>query len=390
MWLGACASSIGTWMQTAAQNWLVYDLTLDPRYQGWDRFLGEIPIVLLSLFGGVLADRANRRHILMGSQVLQMICASILTVLLYTSFISKETPRVWPILMLSFVVGIAQSFGGPAYSALVPSLVEKEHLKNAISLNSIQFNLARVIGPTLSGIALKSFGPVWCFGLNAMSYLAVILSLFTVRPRFVPSSTSTGVFESMRQGIDFIRQRAGMIPLIGLSFTMTFLGVSMLQFLNVFTRETLHRDATTFTTLLSVSGLGSVVGALGVAAWSQKKGLIRYSLMSLAALGVVTTAFSYSRDLALSYVLVFLAGAALVSTFALIMSTVQSLVPDEMRGRVMSVYNLALRGGMPIGSLIAGYLIKDFTLPAVLAWNGVLMVGLAVYFWMVHRNVASM
>lgn len=390
MWLGACASSIGTWMQMAAQNWLVYDLTIDPRYQGWDRFLSEIPIVLLSLFGGVLADRMNRRHILLGSQVLQMICATLLTVLLYTSFISKETPRVWPILAVSFVVGIAQAFGGPAYSALVPSLVEKEHLKNAISLNSIQFNLARVIGPTLSGIALKSFGAVWCFGLNALSYVAVIVSLIVVRPRFVPAATKLGVFESMRQGIDFIRNRAGMVPLIGLTFMMTFLGVSMLQFLNIFTREILHKDAGTFTALMSVSGLGSVAGALLVAGSAQKRGLIRYSLVSIAALGLLTLGFAYSRTMSISFVLVFFAGAALISSFALVMSTVQAVVPDEMRGRVMSVYNLALRGGMPIGSLIAGYLIKDFSLPTVLAWNGILLVALAIYFWMVHRNVATM
>lgn len=390
MWLGACASSIGTWMQTAAQNWLVYDLTIDPRYQGWDRFLGEIPIVLLSLFGGVLADRINRRHILLGSQILQMVCATILTVLLYTGFISKETPRVWPILALSFVVGMAQAFGGPAYSALVPSLVEKEHLKNAISLNSIQFNLARVIGPTLSGIALKSFGAVWCFGLNALSYLAVIVSLIVVRPRFVPAASTTGVFASMRQGIDFIRHRPAMVPLIGLTFMMTFLGVSMLQFLNIFTREVLHKEAAVFTTLLSVSGLGSVVGALLVAGSAHKRGLVRYSLLAIAALGILTFGFAFSRTLAVSFVLVFLSGGALIASFALVMSTVQAQVPDEMRGRVMSVYNLALRGGMPIGSLIAGYLIKDFSLPTVLAGNGILLVALAAYFWTVHRNVAHL
>ncbi|HEY3739106.1 MAG TPA: MFS transporter, partial [Bryobacteraceae bacterium] len=194
MWIGACTSSIGTWMQSTAQAWLIYDLSNDVRYLGWDRFLGEIPIVLLSLFGGVLADRVNRRYILLASQILQMVSAAILTVLLLVGAIAKGNPRVWPILVLSFVVGIAQAFGGPAYSALVPSLVGKEDLPNAISLNSIQFNLARVIGPTLGGIALQKVGAQWCFGLNALSFVAVIISLLIVRPLFIPKKSSEGVF----------------------------------------------------------------------------------------------------------------------------------------------------------------------------------------------------
>jgi MFS family permease len=390
MWLGACTSSIGTWMQSTAQSWLIYDLSKRSEFLGLDRFLGEIPIVLLSLFGGVLADRVNRRHILLGSQLLQMTCAVILTTLLLTGVISRQSPIVWPILILSFFVGIAQAFGGPAYSALVPTLVPKDHLPNAISLNSIQFNLARVIGPALGGTALATLGAAWCFGMNALSYVAVIISLILVRPRFVPTATKAGVFESMRQGIDFVRHRAAMVPLIGLTFSMTFLAVVQMQFLPVYARDILHEDAKAFTYLLLASGMGSVSGALLVAAFSKKHGLGRPSLIVLGCLGLLTITFGLSRSLLLSLPIAFLSGGCLISMFAMVMSMVQSIIPDEMRGRVMSVYNLALRGGMPLGALAAGYAIPMFGLPNVLLLNGVLLILLSVYFWMVHPDVASL
>ncbi len=390
MWLGACISSIGTWMQSTAQSWLIYDLSDSTVYLGLDRFLGEIPIVLLSLFGGVLADRVNRRYILLASQLLQMTCAVILTILLLTGAITKQNGRVWPILLLSFFVGIAQAFGGPAYSALVPSLVDREHLPNAISLNSIQFNLARVIGPALGGTALATLGAAWCFGMNALSYVAVIFTLLIIRPRFVPAATTASVFQSMRQGIDFVRTRAAMVPLIGLTFSMTFLAVAMLQFMPVFARSVLHEDEKAFTYLLIASGLGSVAGALVVAAFSKRRGLGQPSLIVLGVLGLLTIGFAFSRSLAVSLPIVFLCGGALISMFAMVMSMVQSIIPDDMRGRVMSVYNLALRGGMPLGALAAGYLIPIFSLPTVLVWNGVLLILLSIYFWTVHRDIAAL
>jgi len=377
-------------MQSTAQSWLIYDLSNDVRYLGWDRFLGEIPIVLLSLFGGVLADRVNRRYILLASQFLQMACAATLTLLLVLGVISKTQPRVWPILVISFFVGIAQAFGGPAYSALVPSLVDKEHLPNAISLNSIQFNLARVIGPTLGGIALKKLGADWCFGLNALSFVAVIISLLVVRPLFVPKKTSEGVFEAMGKGLQFIKERQAMIPLIALSFLMTFLSVNILQFLPEFVKKTLHADTDAFTLLLVASGSGSVCGALVVAALAKRKHLGTTSLIALMGLGAVIFGFSFSRWLPLSLLFMFLGGAALIGVFAMVMSMVQTIITDDMRGRVMSVYNLALRGGFPIGALISGYLIPILTLPTVLAIDGVALVALGGCYLFFNRKVATL
>ena len=156
MWLGACASTIGTFVQQFAQSWLVYDLTKDPFYLGLDLFLGQLPIILLSLVGGVFADRMDRRKMLLGSQYIQMICAFALAALFFTHGV-----RIWEILSLSFIVGLGQSFGGPAYSALLPTLVPAEDLANAIAMNSIQFNLARVLGPAIGGLAYATLGATW-------------------------------------------------------------------------------------------------------------------------------------------------------------------------------------------------------------------------------------
>src|SRR6185437_3415983 len=187
MWFGACTSSIGSWMQTVAQAWLVYTLSNDPFYLGLDAFLGQAPIILFSLLGGVIADRRDRRTMLLMSQYIQMGCAFFLTALFYFHVV-----KVWHILALSFVTGTAQSFGGPAYAALLPTLVGPEDYPNAIAWNSIQFNLARVIGPTLAGITLAKLNATWCFGLNGISFMAVIASLYTINAGFIPArSTET-------------------------------------------------------------------------------------------------------------------------------------------------------------------------------------------------------
>src|SRR5437762_2338300 len=179
--MGACTSSIGTWMQKVAQSWLVLEMSGSPFLLGLDSFLGDIPIFLFSLVGGVVADRVDRRRLLILSQVIQLSSAFLLAFLYAIGVV-----RIWHILTLSFVSGTAQAFGGPAYSALVPNLVEPEDLQNAIALQTIQFNLARVIGPAIGGVAFATLGYTWCFSLNGMSFLAVIISLLLLRVKFIP------------------------------------------------------------------------------------------------------------------------------------------------------------------------------------------------------------
>jgi predicted MFS family arabinose efflux permease len=362
MWIGACTSSIGTWMQTLAQSWLVYNISGSAFYLGLDAFLGQIPIILFSLVGGVFADRTSRRKLLLISQFIQMGCAFLLAILVFFGL-----RQIWPILCLSFTVGLAQSFGGPAYSALVPTLVEPEDLSNAIALNSIQFNLARVIGPVLGGIALTKLGATWCFGLNGVSYIAVIITLMMIRMRFKPAKTTETVLSSMKTGISFIRQRNAMISLMFLAFSMTLIAFPMIAFMPVFARDVLHGDADTLSALLASSGFGSVVGALLVAAMGRTKNLGKAALIML-----------------------FFSGAAMIAVFAMVTSLVQLITSDEMRGRVMSVFNVAFRGGMPIGSIIIGAIIARAGAPQVIAVNGALLVLLGCYFLFIHRRVAAL
>lgn len=385
MWFGACTSSIGTWMQTLAQSWLVYNISGSAFYLGLDAFLGQFPIILFSLFGGVFADRTSRRKILIVSQVIQMSCAFTLATLVFFGL-----QHIWPILCLSVVVGCAQSFGGPAYSALVPTLVEPEDLPNAIALNSIQFNLARVIGPVLGGIALNKLGATWCFGLNGVSFIAVIITLLMIRLRFTPTKTTDSVMNSMKSGIGFIRQRDGLISLMFVAFSTTLIAFPMIAFMPVFARDVLKGNADTLSALLASSGAGSVAGALMVAAMGRKKSLGKAALVMMLCLGMTMSSFALSRNLIWSCVFLFLAGAAMISVFAMVTSLVQLITVDEMRGRVMSVFNVSFRGGMPIGSIVIGAIIQKSSAPPVIAVNGALLVILGLYFLFVHRKITAL
>ena len=385
MWLGACTSSIGTWMQVLAQSWLVLKLSNSPFLLGLDAFLGGLPIFLFSLVGGVIADRIDRRKVLLGSQYIQMSCAFVLTLL-----IGFHLVKVWQILCLSFVSGLAQAFGGPAYQALIPMLVDKEDMPNAIALQSIQFNVARVIGPALGGFALTQLGEMWCFGLNGISFLAPIISLTIIKTRFLPAKTTESILHGMKQGISFIRKQSAMEGLMILAFCMTALGIPMMTFLPVFAKDIFKQGPTVFTIFLSASGIGSIVGALTVAALGNMKHKGRIALIMLTCLGGGIAGFALSKTLWVSCVMLFISGAALISVFALVNSLVQLITTNEMRGRVMSVYNFAFRGGMPLGNLLTGWLVPMFTAPAVLAVNGVLLMGVALYFLLIQRRVADL
>ena len=385
LWFGACTSSIGTWMQIVAQSWLVLSISGSAFLLGLDTFLAQIPILLFSLIGGVIADRIDRRRVLLGSQYVQMTCAFLLTLL-----IAFKVVKVWHILSLSFVVGFAQAFGGPAYQALVPTLVETEDLPNAIALNSIQFNLARVIGPMLGGLALTGLGAAWCFGLNGLSFVAVIISLFLLSVKFVPKSTGESILTGVKQGIGFIRRQGAMEGLIALAFCMTALAIPVLTFLPVFAKDVFHRGPTTFTILLSCSGAGSVTGALIVAALGNVKNKGQIALLTLLLLGAGVSGFAISKSIVLSCVLIFVSGAAMMGVFSMVSSLVQLITANEMRGRVMSVYVVAFRGGMPLGSLATGWLVPKYTAPRVLALNGLLLVVVGCYFLLLQRRVAEL
>jgi predicted MFS family arabinose efflux permease len=384
MWLGACTSTIGTFVQQFAQSWLVYDLTKDPFYLGLDLFLGQLPIILFSLVGGVFADRLDRRKMLLGSQYIQMVCAFVLAALFFTHRV-----KIWEILSLSFVVGLGQSFGGPAYSALLPTLVPAEDLANAIAMNSIQFNLARVLGPALGGLAYATFGATWCFALNGVSYLAVIVSLLLIQVKFVPAKSQEPILKSMNEGIRFIRQREGLSALVLLAFITTLLGFSLTGFLPVIVGTIFHQGPKTYQLLLICSGAGSIVGALLVAASERLKGQGYIALLTLMGLGVATAGFALSKWLPLSCALIFVSGAFVMASASLMLSLVQLIVADQMRGRVMSVYSLAFRAGIPLGSLALGKIIPVVGVSSAIAGSGIGLVAVALYFAIAMRNVTA-
>lgn len=384
MWLGACASTIGTFVQQFAQSWLVYDLTKDPFYLGLDLFLGQLPIMMFSLVGGVFADRMDRRKMLLLSQYIQMTCAFLLAILFFT-----HTVQIWHILTLSFVVGLGQSFGGPAYAAMLPTLVASEDLANAIAMNSIQFNLARILGPTIGGLAYTALGATWCFALNGASFLAVIFSLFMIQVRFIPPKSREPILTSMKEGIRFIRNRDGMVALVVLAFCTTLFGFSLNGFLPVFVQNIFKRGPETYTLLLVFSGAGSICGGLAVASMQRLKQEGRLTLLILVALGAIMAGFALSRWLPLSCLLLFAGGVAIMASASLMLSLVQLIVTDDMRGRVMSIYNLAFRAGMPIGSLALGKLIPLFGISPTLAGSGLMLVAVSIYFLFLDRKVAE-
>jgi MFS family permease len=385
MWIGACTSSIGTWMQIVAQSWLIYSLSNSSFMLGLNEVLAGLPIFLFSLLGGVVADRMERRHLLLFSQYVQMTCAFALTAL-----VALHVVRVWEILTLTFIAGMGQAFGGPAYSALVPTLVNKEDMPNAIALNSIQFNAAVMIGPALAGITLAKLGNVWCFFLNGVSFLAPIISLYMLRVRFLPVKTGESIAASMQTGFRFISKQGAMVALIVLAFAMTFLAVPMRTFLPVFAKNIFHRGAETYALFLSVMGSGSIVGSLTIAALGDSRNKGRVALTTMTSLGAGIAGLALSHNIPFTCAMLFLSGASMMAVFASVSSLVQIIVTNEMRGRVMSIYNFAFRGGMGMGNLAAGWLVPIFTAPVVLGVNGFLLAGLGIYFLLFQRRVAAL
>lgn len=375
VWFGAFTSTCGTWMQQTAQGWLVFKLTGSAVYIGADAALATFPILLFSLIGGVVADRIDRRRILLTSQILQMIFAFTLAALA-----AGHLQVVWPVLMLSFLTGCAQAFGGPAYQALMPALVERRDVPNAIALNSMQFNLARVIGPSLGGIALAAFGTdpkaldyvgvAICFTLNGISFLSVIIALLMLRLRPTERRQSKNLWHELSQGLSFVSHNEALGSLTLISFSSTLFGLQFITFLPIYAEKFLGTGSGGYSALLSVSGAGSVIGAL-VAAWL---GEIRYKgrvvLVLQIVAGLMLAVFAVEPHRWLAFPLVFLASGCLVASISLTSALVQLLVSDDIRGRVMSVYFVAFRGGSPLGNVLTGTLAEMFSLAYVLAGNG--------------------
>ena len=376
LWLAALASTIGTWMQSYAQSWLVFDLTHSNFYLGLDSFLGQLPIILFMLIGGVIADRHDRRRVLTGSQLVQAFAALSLAVLVATGNVTIAV-----IFLLSFTAGCGQAFGGPAYQAMIPSLVPRRDLPNAIALNSTQFNLSRVLGPIAGGAVLAAVGVVWCFTLNGLSFFIVVAALASMHlPAHVPNPKPIDLKAELKNGLHFVRDTRLLMVLTIMAFITTFLAMPVSTFLPAFATTVLHGNQapeTRLWMLMACQGLGAIVGALMIGSVGRFKHMGRALLGGQILLALFVAGFASSRSLPLSLALIFLAGIASMAVFSMSFSLVQLTVPDDLRGRVVSIYMVALRGGWPLGALVAGFLSDKFTASNVMMANSAVLILIA-------------
>lgn len=361
-WAGNFLSNIGTWMQNVAQGWLVLQITNSAFWLGVVGFASTIPILLFALIGGVIADHVDRRKLLIGTQSAMMIFAFVMAILAYFKIIT-----VTEIALLAAGTGMAMSLNTPSYQALVPHLVPREDLINAIALNSAQFNMSRVLGPTLGGFAMAAVGVAGNFFLNGLSFLAVIVALTQIHYAKQPPPGEGHWWLKLKQGFAYVFRHGQMLSLVILVGIASLLALPYLVFVPYFARDVLHSDARGLGVLMACSGIGAFFGA-GTIAYVGKVGrrgrfVFTGSLVFFAAI----FGFSFSRSFVLSEVLLMIAGYSMVMVVATINAALQHLAEDAMRGRVMSIYSTAFLGLPPIGSLIAGLLAKVAGAPHAIA-----------------------
>lgn len=353
---GQLISLFGSWMQMTAQGFLIYELTHSPAYLGYVGFASGIPTWLFMVYGGVLADRMPRRNILIFTQATMMVLAFILAFLTFTGVV-----QAWHIILLAFFLGIANAFDAPSRQAFVLELVKREDLSNAISLNSTIFNSAAAVGPAAAGITYAVFGPAWCFIINGISFLGVIAALFRMKLEVQPIIRKNGksTFEELKEGLRYTLRHKQIRTLIMLVAVISIFGISYATLIPAWAVNILNGDAATNGYLQSARGIGSLISALFIASLGrfQFKGkLLTFGSFMFPSLLIV---FSLMRWLPLSLLVLMGVGYSLILIFNLANVLVQTLVSDELRGRVMGVYTATFFGLMPVGALFMGILAEN-------------------------------
>lgn len=348
---GQMISLFGTWMQSTAQGFLVYQLTYSPAYLGYVAFSSGVPIWLFMLYGGVVADRMPRRTLLLITQTCMMILAFILAGLTFLNLV-----KPWHIILLAFGLGMANSFDAPARQAFVLEMVGREDLTNAIALNSTMFNTATFIGPAAAGVTYALLGPAWCFTFNGISFIAVIaalLAMMNLNPQPIPEQRNSTLVD-LKEGLSYVISHPLIRALIGLVGMTALFGISFATLIPAWAVKILHGDASTNGFLQSARGLGALISALSIASLGRFK--FKGKLLTLGTfvfpLGLMV--FALLRWLPLSLLALVGVGGASILILNLANALVQTLASDELRGRVMSVYSLIFLGFMPIGGLLAG------------------------------------
>jgi predicted MFS family arabinose efflux permease len=377
-WTGNFLSNIGTWMQNVAQGWLIVTLTNSSFWLGVVGFAGSIPFLIFTLFGGVFADRVDKRRLLLVTQTVMMVLAFLIAGLTWFKMIG-----VWSVAAIAFANGVALSMNAPSYQALVPKLVPREDLTNAIALNSAQFNMSRILGPTLGGYAMLLLGIAGNFFLNGLSFVAVLWALARIRyPEELPARHES-VLRSLRGGFTYLNSHSQMRILMAMTAVVSFLAMPFITFIPYFAKIQLGAGETGLGWLLACSGTGSVLGALTIAVL----GNIRRRGPVLTITGIVfflaIAGFSESRHLYLSEGLAFIEGFNGILMISCFNVSLQHLSSDAMRGRIMSIYTTSFLGLPPLGSLMAGELSRHMPTGHVLALMAAVatLMFIAVFLW---------
>ena len=377
---GQLVSLIGTWMQSTAQLWLVYKLTNSAALLGVFGFANQIPILLLASIGGYVGDRYDRHRSVVATQTASMVLAFVLAGLTLTGAI--QGPRgAWVVIFIAFLVGIVNAFDVPIRQAFLVQMVGKEDLPNAIALNSSIFNGARVVGPAIAGFAIAWIGEGWCFFLNGVSFLAVIIALLAMRLTRVERKPSTeSPCRSLLQGFRFAMGDLPIRSALLLLSWLSLLGLQYSVFLPLFADQILHGGPRGLGLLMSSAGVGAVLGALHFAARTEFTGLARWIAGTATTCGIGLIIFSQSRVFWLSMVVLFVVGFSATVQMAATNTIIQSRVPDELRGRIMAVYATMFMGVQPIGSLLAGGVAKRIGAPYTLGVFGLLVLAGSLVF----------
>ena len=358
-------SLVGTWIQTVAQSWLVFQLTNSAFLLGVVGFLGSIPIFIFSLFGGVLADRINKRNILIFTQAAFMLLAFLLAVLTQFKFI---TPL--QIMFIASFNGMIMAFDAPARQSIVVELVGREHLFNAIALNSVAFNSSRIIGPAIAGVLISIIGMSGCFYLNGVSFLAVIIALFYIKFGKSAVRNNNSTFRDIKEGLAFVSGKRLILALMSVVAAMSLFGISYIILMPVFASHVLGLGVKGLGVLMSSTGLGALAGALGLARLGDFKFKGRLLVWSVFLFSISLIAFSLSKDYFLSiFALIFVGGCSVIP-IALVNTLLQVNVPNEFRGRVMSLFMITFAGVVPFGNLISGFLAQFWGVSGALFFCG--------------------
>jgi MFS family permease len=377
-WIGAFLSNVGTWMQAVAQGWLVLTLTNSPFWLGLDAFVATIPGLVFTLVGGVFADLIDRRRLLLYTQVAAGIAALGLALLVWTNLVDR-----WMVLGFSFVTGCCMALASPSFLAMTYDLVGREDLANAIAMNSTQFQLSRVVGPALAGVAFRFLGLSGCFFANAFSFVAVITALKMVRSEHHSQAPAHSVrdrralWRDLIEGFRYVRNRPRVSSLLMLSAVNSLFGAPYFAMVPVYARDIFHLGATGLAVMSGVAGAGAFGGALLVAYFGDSRRKGWFVLIGAIMFGICISNFALTTNLALSLIFLFGLGFAIVVSVASTNTLLQTLVTDQMRGRVMSMFIMSFMGTMPIGNIVAGALSTRFGPQRTLAFGGLIVTVVA-------------